>query len=139
MIEGARRVGKSTIVESFAKNEYATYILIDFSVVGNDIKILFDDMSNLNYFFTSLQLYFRVELKERNSVIIFDEVQLCPKARQAIKSLEKMADMIILKQDHLSPSKRTSGYLNIPSEEQKIQMNPMDYENSFGLLEIFRQ
>mgnify|MGYP003479439543 FL=1 len=60
LIEGARRVGKSTIAETFAQNEYASYILIDFSVVGNDIRSLFDDMSNLNYFFTTLQLYYQV-------------------------------------------------------------------------------
>lgn len=128
LIEGARRVGKSTIVETFAKNEYATYILIDFSVVGNDIKNLFDDMSNLNFFFTSLQLYYRVELKERNSVIIFDEVQLCPKARQAIKSLVKDGRYDYIETGSLISIKKNVKDILIPSEERKIQMNPMDYE-----------
>ena len=137
LIEGARRVGKSTIVESFAKNEYATYILIDFSVVGNDIKILFDDMSNLNYFFTSLQLYFRVELKERNSVIIFDEVQLCPKARQAIKSLVKDGRYDYIETGSLISIKKNVKDILIPSEEQKIQMNPMDYEEFLWALGDF--
>lgn len=137
LIEGARRVGKSTIVESFAKNEYATYILIDFSVVGNDIKILFDDMSNLNYFFTSLQLYFQVELKERNSVIIFDEVQLCPKARQAIKSLVKDGRYDYIETGSLISIKKNVKDILIPSEEQKIQMNPMDYEEFLWALGDF--
>lgn len=128
LIEGARRVGKSTIVESFAKNEYASYILIDFSVVGNDIKNLFDDMSNLNYFFTSLQLYYRAELKERNSVIIFDEVQLCPKARQAIKSLVKDGRYDYIETGSLISIKKNVKDILIPSEERRIQMNPMDYE-----------
>lgn len=128
LIEGARRVGKSTIVETFAKNEYATYILIDFSVVGNVIKNLFDDMTNLNYFFTSLQLYYRVELKERNSVIIFDEVQFCPKARQAIKSLVKDGRYDYIETGSLISIKKNVKDILIPSEERKIQMNPMDYE-----------
>ena len=89
LIEGARRVGKSTVVEEFAKNEYKTYILIDFAVASKTIKELFDDMSDLDYFFLQLQLQYRVDLEIRNSVIIFDEVQLCPKARQAIKTLVK--------------------------------------------------
>ena len=76
LIEGARRVGKSTVVEEFAKNEYATYILIDFSTASNTIKELFEDMSDLNYFFLQLQLQYHVELETRKSVIIFDEVQL---------------------------------------------------------------
>lgn len=89
LIEGARRVGKSTIVEEFAKMEYDSYILIDFSVASAQIRELFDDMSDLNYFFLQLQLQYKVDLIERKSVIIFDEVQLCPYARQAIKTLVK--------------------------------------------------
>lgn len=89
LIEGARRVGKSTIVEEFAKMEYDSYILIDFSVASAQIRELFDDMSDLNYFFLQLQLQYKVDLTERKSVIIFDEVQLCPYARQAIKTLVK--------------------------------------------------
>ena len=89
LIEGARRVGKSTVVEEFAKNEYASYILIDFSVVPRSVRDLFDDVSDINYLFLQLQLHFRKDLVTRNSLIIFDEVQLCPKARQAIKTLVK--------------------------------------------------
>ena len=87
LIEGPRRVGKSTIVEEFAKNEYESYILIDFYRASKETKALFDDLSDLNYIFLQLQLTYQVSLKERNSVIVFDEVQLCPKARQAIKAL----------------------------------------------------
>ena len=87
LIEGARRIGKSTVVEEFAKKEYESYILIDFAKASSDVKALFDDISDLNYLFLQLQLQYRVDLHERKSVIIFDEVQLCPKARQAIKAL----------------------------------------------------
>ena len=87
LIEGARRIGKSTVVEAFAKNEYKSYILIDFSRVSRETKELFEDISDLNYLFLQLQLQYKVDLHERNSVIIFDEVQLCPMARQAIKAL----------------------------------------------------
>lgn len=89
LIEGARRVGKSTVVEEFAKNEYKSYILIDFATTPQNIINLFDDISNLNYLFLQLQFQFGVQLYERESVIIFDEIQLCPKARQAIKYLVK--------------------------------------------------
>ena len=89
LIEGARRVGKSTVAEEFAKNEYDSYILIDFSVASRTVRELFDDISDLNYFFLQLQLQYGVDLVNRNSLIIFDEVQLFPQARQAIKSLVK--------------------------------------------------
>ena len=72
MIEGARRIGKSTVAEEFAKNEYESYILIDFSLAPQSVKDLFDDMSDLNFFFLQLQLLFRVDLVERRSLIIFD-------------------------------------------------------------------
>lgn len=73
LIEGARRVGKSTIVEEFAKNEYESYILIDFSVAPKSVREIFEDISDLNYLFLQLQLQFRVDLIERKSLIIFDE------------------------------------------------------------------
>ena len=87
LIEGARRIGKSTVVEEFAKNEYESYILIDFARASKETKELFEDVSDLNFLFLQLQLQYRVDLQERKSVIIFDEVQLCPAARQAIKAL----------------------------------------------------
>lgn len=89
LIEGARRVGKSTLAEEFAKREYKSYILIDFSVASKEVRALFEDISDLDYIFLRLQLIFGTDLHERKSVIIFDEIQLCPLARQAIKYLVK--------------------------------------------------
>ena len=87
LVEGARRVGKSTIVEEFAKNEYESYILIDFNMASQTVKRLFDDLTDLNYLFLSLQTIYRKTLTPRKSVFVFDEVQKCPLARQAIKYL----------------------------------------------------
>ena len=84
LIKGARRVGKSTLVEEFAKNEYDTYILIDFSIASREIDELFENMLDLNYFFFRLQNIFQVKLYEHRSVIIFDEVQRQPLARETI-------------------------------------------------------
>ena len=89
LVEGARRVGKSTVVEEFAKSEYRTYIRIDFAEAPLDVRRLFDDVSDLDYLFLQLQLRYQQQLFERESLIIFDEVQLCPLARQAIKALVK--------------------------------------------------
>ncbi|MBQ9586765.1 MAG: AAA family ATPase, partial [Bacteroidales bacterium] len=89
LIEGARRVGKSTLVEQFAKNEYVSYILIDFNEASAEVKSLFDNLMNLDFIFLQLQSLYNVVLKKRKSVIIFDEVQNCPLARQAIKYLVK--------------------------------------------------
>ena len=75
LIEGARRVGKSTIVEEFARNEYEAYLLIDFSIASKATKALFEDISNLDMLFTSLQLTYGVSLKPRKSLVIFDEIQ----------------------------------------------------------------
>lgn len=84
LIEGARRVGKSTIAEEFAKNEYESYILIDFSIASKTVTELFEDISNLDYIFLQLQMQYKTDLIERKSLIIFDEVQRCPLARQAM-------------------------------------------------------
>ncbi len=128
LIEGARRVGKSTIVEEFAKETYQSYIIIDFSVVSQDVSNLFDDMSNLNSFFSMLMFYFHVDLKIRNSLIVFDEVQLCPKARQAIKTLVKDGRYDYIETGSLISIKKNVQNILIPSEERKITMYPMDYE-----------
>lgn len=128
LIEGARRVGKSTIVEEFAKMEYDSYILIDFSVASAQIRELFDDMSDLNYFFLQLQLQYKVDLIERKSVIIFDEVQLCPYARQAIKTLVKDGRYDYIETGSLISIKKNVKDILIPSEERKLQMHPMDFE-----------
>ena len=128
LIEGARRVGKSTIVEEFAKNEYESYILIDFSIVPRSVRELFDDISDLNYLFLQLQLQFRVDLAERKSLIIFDEIQLCPPARQAIKHLVKDHRYDYIETGSLISIRKNVKDILIPSEERKISMYPMDYE-----------
>ena len=89
LIEGARRIGKSTIVEEFAKNEYESYLLIDFSIANKIVKDAFSDISNLDFLFTTLQVSYGVCLTPGKSLIIFDEIQKCPLARQAIKHLVK--------------------------------------------------
>lgn len=128
LIEGARRIGKSTVVESFAKNEYKTYIFIDFSIASQATIELFNDMSDLNYFFLQLQLQYQVDLYERDSLIIFDEVQLCTKARQAIKVLVKDYRYDYIETGSLISIKKNTKDILIPSEERRIQMYPMDYE-----------
>ena len=128
LIEGARRVGKSTIVEEFAKNEYESYILIDFSIAPRTVRELFDDVSDLNYLFLQLQLQFRVDLAERKSLIIFDEIQLCPPARQAIKHLVKDHRYDYIETGSLISIRKNVKDILIPSEERKISMYPMDYE-----------
>lgn len=128
MIEGARRIGKSTIAEEFAKNEYESYILIDFSIASKATRDLFEDISDLNYLFLQLQLQYKVDLKERKSVIIFDEVQKCPLARQAIKHLVKDHRYDYIETGSLISIKKNVKDIVIPSEERKIHMYPMDYE-----------
>ena len=128
LIEGARRVGKSTLVEEFAKNEYETYILIDFANTSKEIVALFDDISDLNYFFLRLQFLFNVQLKERKSVIIFDEVQRLPRARQAIKYLVKDHRYDYIETGSLISIKKNVSDIVIPSEEQKLYLYPLDYE-----------
>ena len=128
LVEGARRVGKSTVVEEFAKNEYKSYILIDFSRASKEVKGLFEDISDLDYIFLRLQLIFNVDLHERESVIIFDEVQLCPMARQAIKHLVKDHRYDYIETGSLISIKKNIKDILIPSEERKISMHPMDYE-----------
>ena len=128
LIEGARRVGKSTVVEEFGRNEYDSYILIDFSIAPKAVRDLFEDMSDLNYFFLQLQLLFHTDLTERKSLIIFDEVQLCPKARQAIKHLVNDHRYDYVETGSLISIHRNVKDILIPSEERKVSMYPMDYE-----------
>ena len=128
LIEGARRVGKSTVVEEFAKNEYESYILIDFSRASKAVKELFEDISDLDYLFLQLQLQYKVDLHERRSLIIFDEVQLCPLARQAIKALVADHRYDYVETGSLISIKRNVKDILIPSEERKISMYPMDHE-----------
>lgn len=128
LIQGARRVGKSTIAEEFARNEYTSYILIDFSKVSKAVADLFDDVSDLNYLFLRLQFIYNVQLHERSSVIVFDEVQLQPKARQAIKHLVKDRRYDYIETGSLISVRSKSRDILIPSEETKINLYPMDFE-----------
>lgn len=141
LLEGARRVGKSTIAENFARNEYRSYIILDFSKISNNILKCFDDIGNLNMFFLRLQAETGITLYEHESLIIFDEVQLFPKARQAIKHLVLDGRYHYLETGSLISIKKNVKDILIPSEEMKIQVYPMDYEefceatgNSFDLL-----
>lgn len=128
MIEGPRRVGKSTIVENFAQNEYDSYLLIDFSKAPKEVFSLFDDISDLNYVFLRFKLLYGVQLFERKSAIIFDEIQECPKARQAIKHLVKDGRYDYIETGSLISIKKNVKNIIIPSEETKLNLNPMDYE-----------
>ena len=134
LIKGARRVGKSTMVEEFARHEYDTYILIDFSKVSKTVNALFDDMSDLDFFFMRLQLETGVNLVERKSVIIFDEVQLQPLARQAIKHLVKDRRYDYIETGSLLSIKKNVQGIVIPSEETSITLNPMDFEEFYWAL-----
>lgn len=128
LIKGARRVGKSTIAEQFAKREYRSYLLIDFSLAPKEVFDLFDDISDLNYLFIRLQLIYHVELYKRESAIIFDEVQKAPKARQAIKHLVKDRRYDYIETGSLLSIKKNVEDIIIPSEETRLEMVPMDYE-----------
>ena len=128
LLEGARRVGKSTIAEQFARNEYRSYILIDFSKASNEIKSCFDDINDLDMFFLRLQALTGVNLYNEESVVIFDEVQLFPKARQAIKHLVKDGRYHYIETGSLISIKKNVENILIPSEEMKIDVYPMDYE-----------
>ena len=128
LIEGARRVGKSTLVEQFAKNEYESYILIDFNEASAEVKSLFDNLMNLDFIFLQLQSLYNVVLKKRKSVIIFDEVQNCPLARQAIKYLVKDGRYDYIETGSLISIKKNTKNITLPSEEERVTLHPMDYE-----------
>ena len=128
LIEGARRIGKSTIVEEFAQREYETYILIDFNKASEEVKSLFDDLMDLDFIFLRLQAIFHKSLRPRKSVIIFDEVQKCPNARQAIKYLVADGRYDYIETGSLISIKKNTESITIPSEEDRLQMHPMDFE-----------
>lgn len=129
LIEGARRIGKSTIVEEFAKNEYSSYLLIDFSIATNDVKEYFTKYVNdLDTLFLLLSTNYNVNLTTRDSLIIFDEVQFCPKARQAIKHLVKDGRFDYIETGSLISVKENVKNILIPSEEEHIKMYPLDFE-----------
>ena len=128
LIEGARRVGKSTLVEQFAKNEYESYILIDFNEASEEVKSLFDNLMNKDFIFLQLQSIYNVVLQKRKSVIIFDEVQKCPNARQAIKSLVMDGRYDYIETGSLISIKKNTKDITLPSEEERITLYPMDFE-----------
>ena len=128
LIEGARRVGKSTLVEQFARQEYETYILVDFNKAPKHVKELFEDLTDLNKIFLRLQQHYHIVLKPRKSVIVFDEVQNCPLARQAIKYLVQDGRYDYIETGSLISIKKNTQHITIPSEEERVTLFPMDYE-----------
>ncbi len=129
LIDGARRVGKSYTVEAFAKAEYKSYILIDFNNTTQQVRDLFIDyIHDLDTFFMYLGLIFNVKLEERNTLIIFDEVQVFPQARAAIKYLVKDGRYDYIETGSLVPINKNVKGIMIPSEEIRIKMYPMDFE-----------
>ncbi len=128
LIEGARRVGKSTTAEEFAKSEYDDYILIDFSIADQAIKENFDNIRDIDTFFRNLFILTGKTLEKRKGVIIFDEVQFCPKARQSIKQLVKDGRFDYIETGSLISIKKNVKDILIPSEEDSIKMYPMDFE-----------
>ncbi|MCC8101295.1 MAG: AAA family ATPase [Clostridiales bacterium] len=128
LIKGARRVGKSTIAEEFARKNFRSYILIDFAHTSREIMELFDDTYNLDFFFLQLQQLTGVRLYKNESVIIFDEVQLLPRARQAIKYLVADGRYKYIETGSLLSIRKNTKDILIPSEEHRISMYPMDFE-----------
>lgn len=110
MIQGARRIGKSTIVEELARNEYTSYLIVDFNKASSMVKGLFDDLMDIDFIFLQLQTIYNVILEKRKSVIIFDEVQKCPNARQAIKYLVQDGRSNLIKEGELHGFCRTILY-----------------------------
>ena len=128
LIRGARRVGKSTVVEQFAKNEYENYLIIDFANAPKAVMQLFEDTSDLDFLFTQLQLTYHVNLVPGKSVIVLDEIQKQPLARQAIKYLVKDGRYDYIETGSLLSIKKNIQGIVIPSEETRLDMYPMDYE-----------
>ena len=129
MIDGARRVGKSFIAEEFARNEYKSYIMIDFGKAPKDVLELFEnDSYDLDLFFAKLAAFYSTVLHKRNSLIIFDEVQQYPKARQLIKYLVADGRFDYLETGSLIRLKKNVRNIIIPSEEDHIEMFPLDFE-----------
>lgn len=128
LIKGARRVGKSTLAEEFAKNEYESYICIDFTEAPKEVIELFKDISDLDNLLMTIQYHYKTRLINRKSVIIFDEVQACPLARQAIRKLVKDHRFDYIETGSLISIKKNVKDIRIPSEETRLTLYPMDYE-----------
>lgn len=129
MLEGARRIGKSTIIEEFAQQEYDDYLLLDFAQESPDVKRNFEEnIGDLDVFFRNLFLLKGRQLKGKHCAIIFDEVQLCPAARQSIKYLVKDGRYDYLETGSLISIRKNVQEILVPSEEHRIKMYPMDFE-----------
>ena len=129
LVEGARRIGKSTIVEEFAKNEYKSYIIIDFAKASQDIKSYFQQhLNDLDTFYMLLSVQYGVKLYPRESIIIFDEVQMFPRAREAIKYLVADGRYDFIETGSLISIKENVKDIVLPSEERHIKMYPLDFE-----------
>lgn len=128
LIKGARRIGKSTISKEFAEKEYRSHILIDFAHVRPEILELFNEMWDLDMFFFRLQQFTGVTLYQRESVVVMDEIQLCPKARQAIKYLVADGRFDYIETGSLISIHKNVKDIVIPSEEYRVNMYPLDYE-----------
>lgn len=132
LIEGARRIGKSTIVEEFGRNEYRSYILIDFNIAGQVVRDAFNNhLNNLDTFYMLISTEYGVPLYPHESILIFDEVQKFPKAREAVKYLVADGRYDIIETGSLISIKENVKDISIPSEERQIKMYPMDFEE-FG-------
>ena len=147
LIEGSRRVGKSTLAKSFGDNEYSVCVVIDFSKAPQRVKDLFDDLEDIDALIRGLQLHTKRTFKERDTLVIFDEVQRFPRARESIKALVQDGRCDYIETGSLISIKKNVGNIVIPSEEESFTLHPMDFEeflwangnNTFGLLEsIFR-
>ena len=128
LIEGARRVGKSTIAEKFAKEQYRSYILIDFNIASNAVRENFNDLDQLDVFFQNLSLEYNTRLYPRESLIIFDEIQKFPKAREAIKYLVADGRYDYIETGSLISIRENVEKITVPSEERKLKMYPVDFE-----------
>ena len=128
LIKGARRVGKSTLAEDFARREYESYILVDFAEAPQEVVELFEDISDLDDLFLQLQFHYKQRLIPRKSVIILDEVQHCPLARQAVRKLVKDRRYDYIETGSLISIKKNIQNIRIPSEETRLTLYPMDYE-----------
>ena len=145
LIEGARRVGKSTLVRQFAQNEYKSFAIFDFSKVSKEEKELFEDLSDMHTFFNRLRLLKGITLYERETAIIFDEVQKYPIARQAIKALVEDGRFDYIETGSLISIHQNVENIIIPSEEELLEMFPMDYEEflwatgDLGSMDLLRE
>lgn len=128
LIEGARRIGKSTVAEEIGKNEYKSYVLIDFNKASKKIFDLFDNLNELDIFFQTISLEYNTRLYNRESLIIFDEIQKFPKAREAIKYLVADGRYDYIETGSLISIKENVEGITIPSEERKLKMYPVDFE-----------